>query len=361
MTHDTILTLNVGSSTLKYALFAVDVSSEPLLRETLEHHDLSVVREKLANEWPQVRIRAVGHRLVHGGKIYSEPVVLDETVLTDLEALKPLAPLHLPPELDAIRQAQSVFSGTHIACFDTAFHRTQLRLATLFAIPRALSDEGMIRYGFHGLSYAYIAGQLPRVTEAKRVIVAHLGNGASMCAMQHGESVATSMGFSALDGLMMGTRCGAIDPGVLLYLLEERGWSAAEVNTMLSRQSGLLGVSGISHDVRELERSDAPEAREALDLFCYRAACEAGRLAVALGGLDALVFTAGIGENSAGIRAGICQHLACMGVTLNAQANDTHASAIHAEDSAIELWVMPTDEECTIAQHCIDVLDKEAS
>ncbi len=266
----------------------------------------------------------------------------------------PLAPLHQPHNLAAIRcVAASVPGLPQVACFDTSFHRTQDRLAQLFALPRALTEAGIVRYGFHGLSYEYIAGTLPTHLADRaegRVIVAHLGNGASMCAMRERRSVATSMGFTALDGLMMGRRCGALDPGVLIHLVEQRGMEIGQVRHLLYEESGLLGVSGISNDVRLLEASTAPEASEALALFSYRAARELGALATSIDGLDAIVFTAGIGENSAKVRQLICARLGWLGVALDAESNAQHATRISTPASRVDVLVVPTDEEEIIAR-----------
>ena len=265
----------------------------------------------------------------------------------------PLAPLHHPHNLAAIRSVAASAPGLpQVACFDTSFHRTQDRLAQLFALPRALTEAGIIRYGFHGLSYEYIAGTLPGHLGDRaegRVIVAHLGNGASMCAMKARLSVATSMGFTALDGLMMGRRCGAIDPGVLLHLIDERGMKMRELEHLLYQESGLLGVSGISNNMQVLQMSTAPEAREAIELFCYRAACELAALVATIGGLDAIVFTAGIGENSELVRSLICARLGWLGIALDTAANNRHATRISTTASDVDVLVVPTDEETIIA------------
>jgi acetate kinase len=296
---------------------------------------------------------AAGHRVVHGGRKHVGPARVTEALLGDLDALMPLAPLHQPHNLAAIRCVAASAPGLpQIACFDTSFHRTQDRLAQLFALPRALTDAGIIRYGFHGLSYEYISGVLPHHLGDRaegRVLVAHLGNGASMCAMKDRRSVATSMGFTALDGLMMGRRCGAIDPGVLLHLMNERDMTAREVEHLLYEESGLFGVSGISNDMAVLQANDKPEAREAIELFCYRAACELAALAAAIGGVDAIVFTAGIGENSTLVRSLICDRLGWLGVALDTGANAGHATRINSAVSGVEVLVIPTDEEAVIA------------
>jgi acetate kinase len=274
--------------------------------------------------------------------------------MVELKALAPLAPMHQPHNLAAIQYVNA--SAPHlpqVACFDTSFHRTQDRLSQLFALPRALTDEGILRYGFHGLSYDYIARTLPAHLGDRaegRVIVAHLGSGASMCAMKDRRCVATSMGFTALDGLVMGRRCGTLDPGVVLYLMQENGLSPEEISTLLYTKSGLLGVSGISNDMAALQANATAPAQEAIDLFCHRAAGEVARLATALGGLEALVFTAGIGENSAPVRTAICDRLLWMGVLLNEDANDQNATHIGSMGSEIDVLVIPTDEEVIVAK-----------
>ncbi len=382
-----ILVLNAGSSSLKFAVYpdapgtsaallrgkiagigtapvfsATDGQGRALPPGTLmplhsgQGHDalIPALLDWLKTHPGGDAITAAGHRVVHGGRDHDGPARITDALLAELDTLVPLAPLHQPHNLAAIRcVALSVPGLPQVACFDTSFHRTQDRLAQLFAIPRAMSDAGILRYGFHGLSYHYIAGVLPAHLGARaegRVIVAHLGNGASLCAMKAGRSVATTMGFTALDGLMMGQRCGALDPGVVLYLLNQKGMTPQEITHLLYSESGLLGVSGISSDMAVLEASGAAAAKEAIDLFCYRAAGEAARLASAIGGLDAIVFTAGIGENSARVRQRICDQLSWMGVTLDATLNDANALRIGAVESEVEVLVIPTDEEAVIAR-----------
>jgi len=383
---DAILVLNAGSSSLKFAVFGCGGDDAAILRGKIagigrapvfsairpdgtapdagvlgdipadaDHEALvSLLLDWLAQRRGERRLVAVGHRVVHGGRGFDAPVRIDEAVLDALEALVPLAPLHQPHNLAAIRAVAERQPGLpQVACFDTSFHRTQDPLAQQFALPRALTDEGVIRYGFHGLSYDYIAGILPQHLGARaegRVIVAHLGNGASMCALNGRKSVATSMGFTALDGLMMGRRCGALDAGVVLYLMQSKGLSAAEVETLLYRQSGLLGVSGISNNMRDLEQSGAAQARDAIALYCYRAASILGGLVAVNGGLDALVFTAGIGENSALVRGLICERLGWLGVELNDAGNAANASRISSDRSKVDVLVLPTDEETVIAR-----------
>lgn len=389
------LTLNAGSSSIKFAVFDGDSHTDaPLISgkisgigtapvfaakdaqgETMDadalgaldaavEHDtlIAMLLPWLALHTEDRPLLAVGHRVVHGGRFYSAPVRVTPEVIGQLETLVSLAPLHQPHNLAALRAVARWRPETpQIACFDTSFHRTQSRLAQLFAIPRALSDEGVMRYGFHGLSYDYIASTLPQHlgdTAEGRVIVAHLGNGASMCAMKNRASVATSMGFTALDGLMMGRRCGALDPGVVLYLMQAKGMDAAAIETLLYEKSGLFGVSGLTNDMHVLETSDAPYSREAVDLFCYRAAATLAGLVPAIGGLDALVFTAGIGENSATVRSQICAQLAWLGITLDLRANETNETVISTKDASVKVLVIPTDEERVVVNACHALLNK---
>ncbi|UDM49807.1 acetate/propionate family kinase [Cupriavidus sp. MP-37] len=296
---------------------------------------------------------AIGHRVVHGGASYAQAVCIDDAVLEHLEALVPLAPLHQPQNLTAIRAVrQAMPELLQVACFDTAFHAGHDVLAQLMALPYAYFERGIRRYGFHGLSYEYIARRLRQVAPdlaEGRVVVAHLGNGASLCALRDGRSVDSTMGLTALDGLPMGTRCGALDPGALLWLAQQ-GMSAAEIQAMLYQESGLKGLSGVSSDMRALLASEAPRARLAVDFYAYRAAQEIGKLATTLGGLDALVFTAGIGANSPPVRARICEHLAGLfGITLDAGANGNNSQRISRDDSRVPVLVLPTDEEGMIA------------
>jgi acetate kinase len=301
------------------------------------------------------RLAALGHRVVHGGMHHSRPARVTPELLDELEALVPLAPLHEPHNLAPIRMAMRLNPDLpQIACFDTAFHRTMPELNQAFALPYALHDEGIRRYGFHGLSYEYIASALPNVAPGiagGRVVVAHLGNGSSACALKAGKSVATTMGFTALDGLPMGTRCGAVDPGIVLHLLQQKGLSADAVNDLLYRKSGMLGVSGISSDFRELLASPEPRARFAVELFCHSVARHIASLAATLDGLDAIVFTAGVGENAAPVRAGICRACAWLGVQLDDAANERHGPRITAADSAVAAYVIKTDENLMIARH----------
>jgi acetate kinase len=301
------------------------------------------------------RVLGVGHRVVHGGPRYTRPTVVTPEVLDDLRALMPLAPLHQPYNLAAIEAVEERLPGVpQVACFDTSFHRGQPAVAEVVPLPRELCLSGVQRYGFHGLSYEYIASVLPEAAPEiarGRVIVAHLGSGASMCALKDGKSVDSTLGFTALDGLCMGTRPGALDPGVVLYLFQTLGLSAKDVETVLYKKSGLIGISGISNDMRVLLASQEPGARLAVEYFVYRAAKELGALAAALGGVDGLVFTAGIGENSAEIRKRICEASAWLGIELDHAANDSRGPRISRSGSRVSAWVIPTNEELMIARH----------
>ncbi|HRC72644.1 MAG TPA: acetate/propionate family kinase [Candidatus Competibacter sp.] len=300
-------------------------------------------------------IVAAGHRVVHGGKEFSDPQRLTPEIMARLETFIPLAPLHQPHNLAGIRALTAVRPDLpQVACFDTAFHFGQPELARVFALPKIYRQEGVQRYGFHGLSYEYIAGALAEEMETSatgRVVVAHLGNGASMCAMQDGNSMASTMGFTAVEGLPMGTRSGSLDPGVLLYLLERHGMGVRDLNNLLYKQSGLLGLSGISNDMRELLASSDPNAKLAVDYFTYRIARELGSLAAALGGLDALVFTGGIGENATAVREQVCARSGWLGIELDEVANAGRRSRISAPASRVAVWVLPTNEELVIARH----------
>ncbi len=398
---DAILTLNAGSSSIKFALFARGASGavppQPELvgqidgigargqqahmkaragnGAKLEDTDLPLDgeaphRAALAYlvEWLHAheagwQVVAVGHRVVHGAQAYSAPIRLTPAVVDTLRGFVPLAPLHQPHNLAGIEAMTAALPGLpQVACFDTAFHRTQPELAQLFALPRKYLAEGVRRYGFHGLSYEYIADVLPQHLPAAqaegRVVVAHLGNGASMCGMVGRRSQATTMGFTAVDGLMMGTRTGNLDPGVMLYLMENHGMDARALTSLLYKESGLLGVSGLSQDMRTLLDSPAAEAAQAVNLFCYRAAREIGSLAAAIGGLDALVFTGGIGEHAAPVRERICRQLAWLGLTLDAGANAAGGdpARISTADSRIAVCVIPTNEEWMIARHTAELL-----
>lgn len=389
-----ILVLNAGSSSIKFATFehaasaaalrpigfghvaqigaevefAVEAggsmqperSRAPSPQGTFDHvAAMAMVFNWIEAQHGQLQVVAAGHRVVHGGQKYLTPVRVNDEVLRDLDALVPLAPLHQPNNLNAIRALlQTLPELPQVACFDTAFHSTQPGVAQAFALPREITDAGVRRYGFHGLSYEYIATQLPRVLGDRangKVIVAHLGNGASLCALVDRKSVASTMGFSALDGLVMGTRCGMLDPGVVLYMLQELGMAAQEISQMLYSRSGLLGLSGISADMQILLASSDPRAAKAIDLFVYRIACEIGSLAAAMGGLDALVFTAGIGEHAALIRHRVCLACESLGATLNERANSNGEELIHAAESTLRMAVVPTHEELMIAAHTVRV------
>ena len=314
----------------------------------------------LRNHYGATRILGVGHRVVHGGTRYAEPVPVNGQVLADLKELIPLAPLHQPYNLAAIEAVcQRLPTVPQVACFDTGFHNGNCEVAKLIPLPKDLRELGLRRYGFHGLSYEYIASVLPAKAPeiAKgRVIVAHLGSGASLCALKNGASIDNTLGFTALDGLCMGTRPGSLDPGAILYLLQSAGLSPKDVETVLYKKSGLLGVSGISNDMRDLLASNEPDARLAVDYFVYRAAKEIGALTSVLGGLDGLVFTAGIGENSPQIRQRICEVSAWLGVELDAEANSRNASRISTAKSRVSVWTIPTNEELMIARHTASAL-----
>jgi acetate kinase len=389
---DTILVLNAGSSSIKFSLFAdrgADLAalaggqveaiynaphfvakdadgrslSEHRWDAALDHdgalvHILDWLRDTQA---AGQRLAAVGHRVVHGGTEFGAPVRLDAAVVEKLQKFVPLAPLHQPHNLGPIRTLLARAPALpQVACFDTAMHRTNPPLAQMFALPQELSDAGVRRYGFHGLSYEYIASVLPGIdadAARGRTVVLHLGNGASMCALQGGRSVASTMGFTAVDGLPMGTRCGAIDPGVMLYLMDERGMDARAIEKLIYHQSGLLGVSGVSSDMRVLLDSAEPRAKLAIELFCYRIGRELGSLAAALGGLDALVFTAGIGERAAPVREMVCRAAAWLGVELDEAANAAHGPRISRDGSRTRAWVIPTNEELMIARHTRQLLN----
>jgi acetate kinase len=389
---DTILVANAGSSSVKFQVFAVEgsgeikrrikgqmdgVGTQPRLRAN-DADGATLVDRRYAptticdvpaalhaagawlREEQHIEPTALGHRVVHGGPDYDRPVLIDAQVLARLERYVPLAPLHQPHNLAPIRSILARFpSLPQVACFDTAFHRGHSAIADHFAIPEHFYAEGVRRYGFHGLSYEYIAGRLaelaPDVARG-RVIVAHLGSGASMCALAGGRSVESTMGFTALDGLPMGTRPGQLDPGVVLYLIEQKGMSAAAVQDLCYRECGLKGLSGISNDARELEASKDPKAAFALDYFCYRVALYTGMLASALHGLDAFVFTAGIGENSSRIRARVLEKLSWLGGVLDPAANAAAKISIAGPDSRFGIYVIPTDEELMIARHTVALL-----
>lgn len=321
---------------------------------------MALVVDRLTRGRPDWRPAGVGHRVVHGGTRYAGPVQIDEGCRSFLDALVGLAPLHIPGNLKGIDAAAQAFPGVpQVACFDTSFHRGREFVSEAFALPRELFHEGVRRFGFHGLSYEYIVRRMraiaPDVARG-RMIVAHLGNGASMCAIRDGRSVETTMAFTAVDGLPMGTRCGQLDPGVVLYLMIRKKMNPMEVLELLHKRSGLLGLSGVSSDMRELLASKEPYASEAIDYFVYRATGFVGALAAALGGVDGLVFTAGIGEHAAPIRERICRNLEWLGVELDPSANSKHETRITTPNSRVSVWVVPTNEELMIAQHVVDLL-----
>jgi acetate kinase len=321
-------------------------------------HIVAFLRSELKDD----QLIGVGHRVVHGGKIYTRPVLMNQKVLSELEQFIPLAPLHQPHNLTPIRRLLERASDLpQVACFDTSFHRTIPQIAQMFALPRELTEAGVVRYGFHGLSYEYIATMLPKFdpkAAAGKTIVLHLGNGASMCALDRGRSVSSTMGFTAVEGLPMGTRCGSMDPGVILYLMDQRGMSARDIEKLIYTQSGLLGVSGVSSDMRTLLASDDPRAKLAIDLYIYRVRRELGSLTAALGGLDAIVFTAGIGENSPAIRSRVCADAAWIGVELDEAKNETGGPRISTNKSRVVAWVIPTNEELMIARHTLNLINK---
>jgi acetate kinase len=387
-----ILTINAGSSSIKFALFPLDHPISPeaevsgqidgIGAETTKMVAKNRAGERIADQlleggkvshaqafdallkWftashANWQIVAVGHRVVHGGERYSKPTLIDDTVLGHLQSFIPLAPLHEPHNVAGIIALQALLPTVpQIACFDTAFHRSQPEVAQTFGLPRNITAEGIKRYGFHGLSYEFIARALPQHSgrASGRVIVAHLGNGASMAAMVDRKCVATTLGFSTIDGLVMGTRCGNLDPGVILHLMETKNLSVKDMTKMLYKESGLLGVSGLSQDMRTLLASDKPEAAEAVNLFCYRIARELGSLAAAAGGLDALVFTGGIGEHAAEVRRRVCLQSEWLGIRVNPEANARHELRISAGNSSVDVLVIPTNEEWMMAHHAQTLL-----
>lgn len=383
MTH--MLVLNAGSSSLKFGLFTKDEAPTSFItglvdriggaaRLVLKHTDGQVVHDanlsraeasdhlgaldavlvELRRRYPDVNIATVGHRIVHGGTEFTEPVALTPEVISKLEELVPFAPLHQPHNIAGIKAALKAFpTAQQVACFDTAFHRSHPFVNDAFALPRQFYDKGVRRYGFHGLSYEYISATLQAMAptlHTGRVIVAHLGNGASMCGLLAGRSLASTMGFSALDGLPMGTRCGQIDPGVILYLMEQEGLQSHEIAELLYKRSGLLGLSGLSHDMRILETSEDPNARQAISYFTFRIRRELGAMAAALQGVDAVVFTGGIGENSARIRHDVCAGMGWIGIELDEDLNIANAQVISSDLSRVRVLVIPTNEELMIAR-----------
>lgn len=387
-----ILTFNAGSSSIKFALFAPAAEGVDLLASgqvdglgstTRFHakvgdsiqisHELSAgnhieamqsIVVWLREAFPKTTIVGIGHRIVHGGTHYCEPVPIDAALLKNLESFIPLAPLHQPHNIAGVQAAQKAFPNVcQVACFDTAFHRGHDFVNEAYALPRKYYDQGLRRFGFHGLSYEYIVRRLQTVNPLHangRVIVAHLGNGVSLCAMKDGRSIASTMGFSALEGLPMGTRCGAIDPGLLLYLLEHEQLSVRELSGLLYRQSGLLGLSGLSNDMRILEASENPEAKQAIDYFVHSVCLNIASMAATIGGIDLIVFTGGIGENSASIRAAVIKQLSWLGISLSIDANNRHAEQISDKSSSITVYRLSTDEEMMIALHTMAIASLSA-
>lgn len=385
-----LLVLNLGSSSLKASVYFIegeslrldarasfdalktrasflarDAQGRELARREWESplsHEAAAVElfVWLRDELARHSLVAIGHRVVHGGPDLAAPVKVDAGLIEQLQALIPLAPLHQPASVEMIRSLAAIAPGLpQFACFDTAFHRSQPQVAQLFALPLEYWESGVRRYGFHGLSYEFIASRLPEFdarAASGRTVVLHLGAGASACALLAGRSVATTMGFTALDGLIMATRCGSLDPGVVLFLMQSRGMSAADVEQLLYQEAGLAGVSGTSGDMRDLLASSDERARLAVDLFCYRAAREIGSLAAALGGLDALVFTAGIGEHAAPIRARILEACRWLGLILDDAANTAGGPRLTRPDSPASAWLIPTDEEAMIARHTLRLM-----
>jgi acetate kinase len=386
-----VLTINAGSSSIKFKLFDAGDALACIASGEVEEIGIApslTIKDAhgavlAANKWDRgaamtyemllesildwvathlgsATLLAAGHRIVHGGRDFSGPVRLDAATLTALEALTPLAPLHQPHNLAAVRAVRALRPGLpQIGCFDTAFHHGMPHVATRMALPRHFDDEGLRRYGFHGLSYEFIARRLRDIaphTAYGRVIAAHLGNGASLCAMIDGKSIDTTMGLTALEGLVMGTRCGSIDPGAILYLMQAHAMTVEAVTHLLYEQSGLLGVSGLSADMRVLLTSDDPHAKEAVELFAFRAAREVAALTASLSGLDCLIFTAGIGEHAPPVRAAICARLGWLGVEIDDFANQHHAAVISTASSRVVVRVIPTDEEAMIARHCIEII-----
>jgi acetate kinase len=390
-----ILVVNAGSSSIKFSVFETasdrslraglhgqaegidfsprlrisDARGKPLADEPVSGtgHDGAIAA---IHEWfaahvgSEAQFDGVGHRIVHGGLQFAKPIFINEHVLSALTELVPLATLHMPHQIAAVRAVGAAApSVPQTACFDTAFHISQPPIAQQFALPRELTAKGIRRYGFHGLSYEYIVSALPefaRNTGEGRIIVAHLGNGASMCAIKAGQSIATTMSFTAVDGLPMGTRSGALDPAVILYLMRHEGMDAPSIERLIYERSGLLGVSGLSSDMRTLLASDSPQAKEAIDLFVYRIGRELGSLVAALGGLDGLIFTGGIGEHAHQVRSRVCHDAGWIGVKMDAAANRENGALISSADSAVPVWVIPTDENLMVARHTRHLLDQRS-
>ncbi len=387
---DYVLALNAGSSSLKFGLYELAEGNRPSMRwhgqierlgdaprllaqsaggrsvdrplTNAKSHDEAIQAFlDMAQEYlPNINIRAIGHRVVHGGTVYSEPVQIDDKVIETLTGFIPFAPLHQPYSLAGIRAASAAFPDTvQVACFDTAFHRTHPWVNDTFALPQGYYEKGVRRYGFHGLSYDYISQKLKEIAPGLydgRVVIAHLGNGASMCAVSGGRAVASTMGFSALDGLPMGTRCGQLDPGVVLYMMQQEGMSADEIAEMLYRKSGLLGLSGISSDMRTLLAADTPDARKAIDYYVFRIRRELGALSAALEGIDALVFTGGVGENSAQIRQQVCDGMRWIGIDMDHNRNADGGTVLSTDFSRVRILTIPTNEEMVIARAAAQIM-----
>ncbi|MFC3909118.1 acetate/propionate family kinase [Legionella dresdenensis] len=380
-----IVVLNSGSSSIKFAIYGLSPSlpklfygavenlrEEPVLKLFDQTHQL-IKKERFAKERDYhyfyellfstlktnpfgFKIIAIGHRIVHGGREFDAPVLISDEIINKLKKLIPFAPLHQPYNLEAVECVSKLYPELlQIACFDTSFHTTHPALADLFGLPRRYFDAGVKRYGFHGLSYEFIMHQLHTINPQKhldRVIIAHLGNGASMCAVSQGKAVDSTMGFTALDGLVMGTRCGNLDPGVILYLLQSEKMPPEKIQSLLYKESGLLGVSGVTYNMQELLADNKPHAKEAIDLFVYRIRRELGALTAVLGGLDVLVFTGGIGENAWQIRQAVCQNNDWLGIKIDADLNQANQLMINSTESMVDIYAMPTDEEWIIASHC---------
>lgn len=394
---DGLLVLNAGSSSLKFALYSSNGSdsavllrgqiagignqakfqawdhigdevalSENATRLAVDNHidAITLVLNWIHQQVKEIRLVGVGHRVVHGGRHRKRPALVTNELIQELESLCPLAPHHQPHNISAIRAVREMDATLpQVACFDTAFHADQPAVARRLPLPRHYQQKGLMRYGFHGLSYEYISSAVPRFNHGlmpERLLVAHLGNGASLCAIAEGKSIATTMGFSTLDGIMMGTRSGSLDPGVLLHLMHEEKLGEAEISDVVYNQSGLLGVSGISSDMQVLQHSHEPHARAAIDSFCYSIQQAVGSLIATLEGLDGLVFTGGIGEHSVEIRARVCDKLRWLGLKLDESSNSAHGPLISCADSSIHVWVIPTDEEGVIASHSLKLINQSA-
>lgn len=386
-----LVIINSGSSSIKFAVYQFDsslkkslygqvenIKSDPILKtydakdvllnqqnffKNLDYDDyFKLLISAFESNKFNFEVVAVGHRVVHGGNQYQQPVLMTQEILQNLKKLIPFAPLHQPFNLNAIESIFNIYPKLpQVACFDTAFHRTHPAVADRFGIPRNLSAAGVRRYGFHGLSYEYIMHKINEIypEQAKnRIIVAHLGNGASMCAIKDGKSIESTMGFTALDGLVMGTRCGTLDPGIILYLLQSKNMRAEEIETMLYKKSGLLGVSGISHDMKKLLDDTSTAAKEAVELFVYRIRRELGALTAALGGLDMLIFTGGIGEHSSQIRERVCENNEWLGIQINPELNEQNNSMLSDAKSKVKVLVLPTNEEWIIAKHSYQLLSR---